>query len=430
MKTFTLSRHKYLQRGFCLAAPLIFVGCNSSAPSSVSAAPPAAIASPKIIATPAPLLQSAPVIPSPPLPKPNGYAALVKAAQSLQPELPPNSTLAQQKAHAQKNATALAAARKALQLPVVAPPQRTLVGTKLYHASLRNLARAFTEQARVQAHAGDFNAAVQSGLDTMELGAKIQNGGGKITMLVGVAIEQIGGRELWKWRENLTAQQALQAVQRLEQIELKRSSLAAMESAEKWWALSSLRQLTRDADWKKLHDGKASGWDTMFKNPDDLARLRKVSQPQIEANLVAKMDAAIARAQTPYAPKLPPLPDAADPLSNLLAGGAGSQLSRVVYEKNRAENRLLMTAFALQAFVKDNGQYPPNLNALVPKYLKAVPHDPFAPTKPLIYKLSGRTYALHSVGPDGKDNGGAPIKTRGIGPDSVGDIAVGFGDLR
>ena len=434
MKSFNLSPCKYLQASFCLFTPLFFAGCNSApppAPPVLIPRPPRPTPEPTApIATPAPLPKAAFVIPKSNVPKPNGYDALVKAGQSLQPELPANSNLAQQKAHVQKNATALQALQKAMQLPIVAPPQRGLVGTKLYHAEMRKLARALTERARVQADAGNFNAAVQSGLDAVELGAAIQNGGNKLTMLTGIAIEQIGNHELWKWRENVNAQQAAQAARRLAQIELRHSGLAAMESEEKWQALSTLRQITRESDWEKFRQGKVKGWDTAFKDPNDRARLRKLSYPQIEANLMAKMDAAIASAKLPYAPNAPRLNSAADPLSNLLTGSAGSPRSRLVYENTRAENRLLMTAFALQAFVKTGGQYPPTLNALVPKYLKAVPRDPFAPTKPLVYKLSGRTYMLYSVGLDGKDNGGTPIKTRGISVDSVGDIAVGFGKLR
>jgi hypothetical protein len=65
----------------------------------------------------------------------------------------------------------------------------------------------------------------------------------------------------------------------------------------------------------------------------------------------------------------------------------------------------LTIAFALHAFKKDTGKYPPKLADLAPKYLPAIPDDLFS-GKPLVYKPSDHGYLLYSVGPNGKDDGG------------------------
>ncbi len=424
---------------FGLLAPVYFAGCHSSAPQSAQPAPtspPAAQptiiptpAPPRIIATPAPLIKQPIAIPNPQRPKVNGYDLLVQAGKNLQPELPPNSSIALQKAHVAKNAGALQLMKKALQLPIVAPLQRSLMGTTMYHAQLRSLGRAATERARVQADAGDFNAATQSALDAIEIGAVIQNGAVHMNMLVGIAIEQIGRTELAHWRKNLTATQAMRAAQRLERIEAAHTELMAIESEEKWLALASLRGIFQDAEWKKFRAGQPNSWSRAFKTDGWEKQLRKTSDAQIEANLVAKLDADIARAQEPYAPNLLRLPDAADPLSALLAGSANLARMRLNYEKNRAENRLLLTALALQAFSKATGQYPQSLNQLVPQFLKGVPLDPFAPNAPLIYQKQGQKFMLYSVGPDGSDDGGVPMEPEGgstLGTEKAnGDLVAG-----
>ena len=63
-------------------------------------------------------------------------------------------------------------------------------------------------------------------------------------------------------------------------------------------------------------------------------------------------------------------------------------------------------AFALTAYRADNKQYPKNLDALAPKYLPSVPVDLFS-GRALIYRPAESGYLLYSVGPNGKDDGGA-----------------------
>jgi hypothetical protein len=78
----------------------------------------------------------------------------------------------------------------------------------------------------------------------------------------------------------------------------------------------------------------------------------------------------------------------------------------------------LELAFALHAFKKDAGKYPPQLADLVPKYLSSIPDDLFS-GKPLIYKPTDGGYLLYSVGPHGEDDGG-----RSYGDTPPGDDIV------
>ena len=74
--------------------------------------------------------------------------------------------------------------------------------------------------------------------------------------------------------------------------------------------------------------------------------------------------------------------------------------------------RIAHAALAVELFKKGEGRLPENLDELVPKYLDAVPEDPFD-GKPLKYRAgmldhgNGKLkhgYVVYSVGLDGKDD--------------------------
>jgi hypothetical protein len=77
--------------------------------------------------------------------------------------------------------------------------------------------------------------------------------------------------------------------------------------------------------------------------------------------------------------------------------------------RNETQRALTTTAAALAAWQADRGPdappYPERLDDLVPKYLAAVPVDPFT-DKPFIYERRGDGYLLASVGDNGAYDGG------------------------
>ena len=102
-----------------------------------------------------------------------------------------------------------------------------------------------------------------------------------------------------------------------------------------------------------------------------------------------------------------------------LRGGLGRQMGHVVValllpalsgainadDRNTTNDSMVPVVFALAAYRADDGAYPTDLAALVPKYLSAIPEDLFS-GGPLRYKREGPGYVLYSVGPNGKDEGG------------------------
>jgi hypothetical protein len=73
--------------------------------------------------------------------------------------------------------------------------------------------------------------------------------------------------------------------------------------------------------------------------------------------------------------------------------------------------RCSRASLAVERYRLANGALPDSLDALVPKFLNAVPTDPFN-GQPLRYKRLAAGYVVYSVGEDGVDNGG----TEGYGP--------------
>jgi hypothetical protein len=106
-------------------------------------------------------------------------------------------------------------------------------------------------------------------------------------------------------------------------------------------------------------------------------------------------------------------------LSGSLLGGVRRQLnlqvtaatmlwpSFLTIDEDRAAGQqiLVPVVFALAAYRADHGAYPADLAALVPKYLPAVPKDPFS-GGPIRYKPEKPGYIVYCIGANGRDDGG------------------------
>ena len=67
--------------------------------------------------------------------------------------------------------------------------------------------------------------------------------------------------------------------------------------------------------------------------------------------------------------------------------------------------RTAIAALAAERFRLDHGSWPESLDQLVPKYMAAVPNDPFIPGPLKLRKLPDGLF-IYSVGYDGRDDGG------------------------
>ncbi|MDY7011451.1 MAG: hypothetical protein SVV80_11985 [Planctomycetota bacterium] len=75
--------------------------------------------------------------------------------------------------------------------------------------------------------------------------------------------------------------------------------------------------------------------------------------------------------------------------------------------RSRAMRRMAAVALAIRLYEIDNGRRPEKLTDLVPKYIPAIPDDPFdTPGRPLRYLPGVQRPILFSIGGNGKDQGG------------------------
>ena len=285
-----------------------------------------------------------------------------------------------------------------------------------YYRDAGELAALLALSADRCAARSDWPGAVNANLDAIRLGTDMARHAPWTGVECGLRIQFTGRQDLWKALGHLDAAQARAAMARMHDLIRQQVSLADMLQEEKWAMQASLLELFQDADWRQeLWTMTAGGpWpDTRnvairWMDPHQTWVFHEMRTPQqVMDAYTAVMDAMIAQARRPYADgtriSLAPC-SVVERLSWMPAKSADYVTT------NEAENTMLLTAFALQAFHTEHGGYPTSLAALVPGYLPAMPADPFAPAgATLKYKQQGTKYLLYSVGPNGKDDGGKKI---------------------
>lgn len=402
-------------------------------------------------------------IPAPSLaPKPNGYDLYVAAAAKIGFANPPvdpvnNPTLitdpkiiaqqyslARKTAWLQANNAGFTLFNQAIKTPSLAPSQRiNLKKTLPEYAQLRELARQKVIESNARWMRNDYDGALQSGLDTIQMGHDMRRGGVVITHLVGVAIGAIGRSVTHDTVEKLDANQSKTAARRLEKLLETRWSLAQTLTEDKYYSQNLWLEVFKTKGWRSPNSLQKNMGFTAATVPELLTNGDRIGllitpKQRIMDDIVATYDREIANSKQPYLKRGKPLEIADDPFQQVFGI---SPLLRFNDARDLAGDQLLMFRLALHAYRLENGVYPPSLKALVPAYLNAIPADPYGSGESWRYKLNGQNYRLWSIGPDGKDDGGTPIPWRNgnarkpvagrrerlpyIMPDSVGDYVAG-----
>ena len=370
------------------------------------------------------------IAPYPAAPKPNGYDLYLAAGAAMVPAKPAvdaqgdSTLLTDPKARAQRysrarkdawlsqNKAAFATFDQALKTPTLAPPARSLFATGPSYKPLRQLARDKMTQSNAYWLRGDASGALQSGLDAVQMGHDVRRGSPILGGLVGFALGAIGRRGATQTVEKLNAAQAKSAARRLEGFLARRWSLAQTLTEEKNAALSTWVGLFKTPNWRGFA-GYSNDDSPVWKK---IVRGATISKQHVLDQTAAIFDRNIALAARPYKSQI-----AAQTAPPASLGMADEKLIRRQFFSNArdlAGDQSLMLQLALRAYKLENGAYPPALKALAPRYLKAVPADPFGGGESWRYRLDGQSYKLWSIGPDGVDNGGAPVPWRKMAPSS------------
>ncbi len=345
---------------------------------------------------------------------------------------------------AAENAPAIAALREAFKLPIRPAVPAGLTDMDSDLAKVRGAARLFRLQAMVHERRGEYGDAMRANLDALQIGVALQNRAPLLTSLVGIACEAIGRRPMWGLAEKLSADEAREAVRRLEATVPERAPLAEVFEQEKWCMARAMTAEFRthslpQTAWR-LAPSCGLGGDAPTDSTGARIGIGAVSlltpKSVILRNFMGYMDAAAATARLPYNPGRTGPAEPRDLVNRILIpvyGGVGHK-----WRETSAQDGLLIVHLALRAYrAEHDGRWPGSLEELVRAgYLSRVPADPFAPAFDVPLRYAPRTDGaplLYSIGPDGKDDGGTPLDNKAANgryrpwsfPESKGDYAVG-----
>lgn len=302
-----------------------------------------------------------------------------------------------------KNAPVLAKAQQGFACEYREIPSRSINTLYPHLSKLRDLARIMAADGNVKCASGDWDGGAERYLDVIRMGNDCPRGGVMISMLLCVALQAIGRKEAWSTLDHVSGDEARRAARRLEEMAARRVPYADVLREEKWLCQASLLEIFNTPGWRK-EMFPMMGHSSV--NRALAIRSQVTSKRTIMRNYTEYMDALIINTGKPYPANMntPPLPN--DPISQTVLPIYDQ--AWIKYAVNQVENDLLMISFALRAYKADHGKYPAGLNELTPKYLKAIPDDPFSAKGIYGYNVTGKSYTLYSIGPDGKDDGGTP----------------------
>lgn len=354
------------------------------------------------------------VIPAPPpLPADNGFDDCVRAASLVKEDdrldgLDAAKQPREAEALVKLNRPALDLVRKALPKDYMTPRVKTWDEKFPYLKGYRSIGRLFLMEGQLKASAGDLSGAIESFLDARRFGALIPNGGSVIHRLVGVAISEFGYAGLESVCPKLDASQCRYMLKELDKADGREPSLIATLDWEKIMVLYLL---------KDMQEGKlaGTGGKPAPAMPPALDRILGHGRSSLEEH-----ESYIAAIKTESAKPFylrKPLPEPKSPISGLLVPSF-DVLTRGSVASTREQ--ILKLMIALRSYSLEHGTYPDSLAGLKSYGMDTT--DEFS-GKPLKYKRVGKGYLLYSVGSDGKDNGGAPLRI--VNDKSEGDIVAG-----
>jgi len=109
-------------------------------------------------------------------------------------------------------------------------------------------------------------------------------------------------------------------------------------------------------------------------------------------------------------------------LETLLMPSLGGAAARFAYAQSSVD--LARVAIALERYRLAHGEFPESLDALLPQFMKIIPHD-IINGQPLHYRLTDDgQFVLYSVGWDERDDGGVVVLIKG----STGEVDRDKGD--
>ncbi len=247
---------------------------------------------------------------------------------------------------------------------------------------LLKLSRSFSLQARQCERGGDVPDALAAGVVALDVANAVRRGGLSVAMQISNIAESIAVGRLRRLHRRASAEDARNLAAELLRVDAQREVYEAIVARDKAWEeLANMPRETAD-----------------FLNMQWPADVRETIDPDDEQYLREAMQSLADLPEYEFRAKQQQHDDRCLALLRLLAIEA-----------------------ALVAYRRAHGEYPVDLNALMPDFLARRPMDPFAEQEPFRYRCDSLECLVYSPGPTGIDHGG-----------SLGcwnDVAAGNADL-
>ena len=316
------------------------------------------------------------------------------------------ATLAEKKAILGEYQAYLARVRSGFRFRCVVPrePKDDLYFRHFYHASW-----LLALDGQVKELQGDWGAALRSYLDSLRVGSDVARG----AAVCSVHQQEEAVSNAACCVDRVDAACARAGALRVAAILRDQPSYADTVIERKYAVQKEMLGYLEQPDWRQrfaagFKDLGVEDYDPRW----DVLRVHTVSKAAIMARCNYWMDLQISEAQKPF------------PLDRTPAGTGkpdflqffytsyephGTEL-RKFYEYAHALDGILELALALRAWRLEQGDHPGSLQRLIPTYLDSLPPDPFGLRGTFRYKRTRAGYLLYSIGPDGRDDGGRPLK--------------------
>lgn len=309
----------------------------------------------------------------------------------------------------ERNARALELARQGLARGVA---RRVSLSQELsndiyLNARLRTLTRLFDMEGEFYAAQGQPARALDAYLDAMELSVVTPSGGSWQSFL-GAGNQGVERAAIAELVPQLNAGTLRHVALRLRQIERRRPPVIELWRAEKLSALAEIRDYWPELTEKVLRENFGL-------SSKEAREVKRLTREQLLFQTSERYDEILRRTQWTFARRArEPLP----PSNALLEKRYPYKSLEIeqLYRTFRARNLLLADALELRVIRLETQFYPATFQTAP---------DPFGDNSSLLYRRTGESYALYSVGPNGIDDGARPVdKKQGAQLLATGDIVA------
>ena len=261
------------------------------------------------------------------------------------------------------------------------------------YRQLQQLARYKVIETNALVMRKNWNGAVSSALDAIQMGNDIAIGGATTAKSMSFLMQSVAREPLTAPIDpisGLSAAQARAAAKRLETILSRRATYAQNLETSRWASLREFEIFSQQRDWQSQLASNSGREPTWREKLGVLAGPRS----QIFEDIDRAYDFNIADSKLPFSAPVTSF----EPRNPLSQNFAWVNSSRPDEARELVTLNILMLRFALRAYQAENGRFPRQLSELSPRYLKKNPSILMLMVRPFIFCGRGKNTGFTASG--------------------------------